>query len=194
MPIATDSTLDVVNWLMDHALNDNEYLQPAKLHRLLFLAQAYYAVANHGRKLMPATFVADELGPLEPNVYRVFENGRPYIEPVPLSAEVKHFLESIWRRFGHHSVGHLNKVLKSHPPYVKARERGLRAEITLDSMVQFYGSVGKEKPVKPDALRARVEAGDVYRPRVMRTHKGKPVNVNKWMPPTHSKKNDGRKE
>ena len=33
-----DSTFDVVFWFMDRALNDKEYLQPGKMHRLLYLA------------------------------------------------------------------------------------------------------------------------------------------------------------
>ena len=54
MSPAVDSTLDVVFWFIDRGMADREYLQPQKLHRLLYLAQAYFAIANYGRKLMPA--------------------------------------------------------------------------------------------------------------------------------------------
>ena len=56
---AVSSTFDVVVWFTDRALNDGEYLQPTKLHRLMYLAQGYFAVAYRGEKLMPATFVVD---------------------------------------------------------------------------------------------------------------------------------------
>ncbi len=188
MATMVESTFDVVNWLFDHALNDNEYLQPAKMQRLLFLAQAYWGVANHGQMLMPAVFVAGDLGPVEPNVDRVFESGRPYLETRALSRNTVHFLESLWRRFGHHSAEHLTRVLANHPPVRDALAKGKGTVIPFEAIQKFYGSVsrgeaqGDGTPVS--AANATLPVEDIYRPRVMRTQGGKPVNVNKWMPPS----------
>ncbi len=177
MPTAVESTFDVVAWFQDRALDDNEYLQPQKLHRLLYLAQAYYAVANYGRKLMPATFVADEQGPVEPDIFRAFAAARPYIEPAPLPERVEHFLDSIWRRFGAHSAEHLSRHLCGHAPYAGALERGPRAEIPLSEMREFYGRAA-------DPARAAPGVTNVMRARVMRSHTGRPVAVKQWMPPS----------
>lgn len=177
MPAAVDSTLDVVFWFIDRGMADREYLQPQKLHRLLFLAQAYYAVANYGRKLMPAVFVAEEAGPVEPTIYRLFEDGRPAVQPRRIPESVVHFLDSIWRRFGAHSTEHLSKVIRGHAPYRQALQKGLRAEITVEAMQQFYGGAATEG--RPDAPSVQ----QVMRPRVMRSHTGQPVAVTKWMPP-----------
>ena len=57
MPADVGSAFDVAFWFADMALHDNEYMQPQKLQRLLFIAQGYYTVAFAGRKLMPAVFV-----------------------------------------------------------------------------------------------------------------------------------------
>lgn len=157
-------------------MGDREYLQPQKLHRLLYLAQAYYAVANYGRKLMPATFVADEFGPIEPTIYRLYENGRPMVQPRPISEAVAHFLDSIWRRFGAHSTDHLSRQINTHPPYTAALRKAPREEITLEAMVDFYGAARQPAAGAPPVT-------DVIRPRVMRSQKG-PVNVTSWMPPT----------
>lgn len=175
MPAAVDSTLDVVFWFLDRALDDREYLQPQKLHRLLYLAQAYYAVANYGRKLVPAVFVADEMGPIEPTTFRIFENGRPQLQPRRVPEPVEHFLDSIWRRFGPHSTEHLTRLVCGHPPYAEALRKGMRAEITLESMRQFYGA--------PKEGRGAPSVQQVMRPRVMRSQSGQPVAVTKWMPP-----------
>ncbi|EKV30913.1 hypothetical protein C882_4250 [Caenispirillum salinarum AK4] len=187
--IAADSSFDVAFWMLDRALDDNEYLQPQKLHRLLYLAQAYFAVASRGRKLMPATFVADQMGPLEPTIYRAFENGRPDVETRRVPDDAKQLLDSVWRKFGAHSAEHLTKLTKNHAPYRDAiAANGPGEEITLKSMMDFYGRKGAADR-KPEA--GAGEAGepgaapaltDVLRPRVMRSHKGRPVNVHKWMP------------
>ncbi len=192
-PPLVDSTFDVANWFLDNALNEGEYLQPGKMHRLMFLAQAYYAVANNGQLLMPAVFVAEDQGPVEPNVYRAFENERPWISMVKMPEKATHFLDSIWRRFGQHSAGHLTNVIRKHPPYADAYKDEPRCVITLDSMVAFYGSIRPEKAPggaedKDGAARKAARVLDaapvesVVRPRVMRSHTGRPVNVMPWMP------------
>ena len=52
-PPAVDSSFEVAFWFLDRAIEDGEYLQPQKLHRLLYLAQAYFGVLQNGLKLMP---------------------------------------------------------------------------------------------------------------------------------------------
>ena len=74
---ATESSFDVAHWFVEYARGEDGYLQAQKLQRLLWLAQGEYARAYHGRKLMPTIFIAHELGPVEPNVYRAFELGHP---------------------------------------------------------------------------------------------------------------------
>lgn len=178
MAPAVYSSLVVALWFTDRALDDGEYIQPQKLHRLLYLSQAYFAVANRGRKLMPAVFVADEYGPIEPNVFHIFETGRPMIEPRRIPDNVVHFLDSIWRRFGAHSADHLTRVITAHPPFRDALAKGPRSEIPLAEMQVFYGNpTGQPRPDTP-------AVGEVLRPRVMRSQTGKPVEVRAWMPPS----------
>ncbi|MBN2751602.1 MAG: hypothetical protein JXQ84_02735 [Rhodospirillaceae bacterium] len=175
---AVPSTFDVVIWLMDRALNDGEYLQPAKLHRLLYLSQAYFAVAYAGTKLMPATFVAEENGPVEPDVWRVYASGRPYIESVPPAERVEHFLDSIWRRFGSHSADYLGNLVSAQPPFLEAFAQGPRSEITLSAMVKFYG-----RPRSPSVRGGSVPGvQDVLRPRTMVSASGQAVSVRRWNP------------
>lgn len=178
MQTAVPSTFDVVIWLMDRALNEGEYLQPVKLHRLLFLAQAYFAVAYGGGKLAPATFLAEENGPIEPDVWRVYASGRPYIENVPLPERVEHFLDSVWRRFGSYSADYLGDMVRDQPPFRDAFVQGPRHEIALDAMIAFYG-----RPRPSAAKSAAVPSADeILRPRTLVTAEGKPVNVRRWTP------------
>ena len=58
MTPAVRSTLDVVLWFLDRAASAGSHLSARRLQCLLFMAQARYARANDGRKLMPATFLA----------------------------------------------------------------------------------------------------------------------------------------
>jgi uncharacterized phage-associated protein len=170
----TETAIDVAFWFSDHALNQNEYLQPQKLQRLLFLAQAYYAVAYEGRTLMPAVFVADDMGPIEPNVYKIFSKGRPDIDPdLFLPMEVEEFLDAVWRRFGHHSAEHLTRLTKRTKAYQSAFKKGRRTEISLDAMrLSFVRSA--ETP----------DVDNVVKPKMMRSQDGKAVEVKSWVPGT----------
>ncbi len=172
MPADLDSAFDVAFWFADQALDSNEYLQPQKLHRLLFLAQAYYAVAFEGRKLMPAVFVADDLGPLEPNVFRAFSRGRPDVDiELFMPPEIDAFLRGIWNRFGSQSADRLTRLTKRSAAYQKAFKRGKRAEIPLDQMRLSY---------------TRDEGGPavtrVVPPKVLITQSGRAVKIKSWVP------------
>ncbi len=179
-PPVCDSPFDVAFWLIHRASADNEYLQPQKLQRLLYLAQAYYGVASRGQKLMPCVFVTTSLGPVEPATWRSFEHGSPDVNFQPIPATQKHFLDSLWRRFGAHSVDYLTKATVNHPPYFEALKVGKRAEISFESMIAYYG----RNPSAADSGDRIAAPGleNVMRPQVMRSHKGKPVSVRQWTP------------
>jgi uncharacterized phage-associated protein len=198
---AVESGFEVAFWFMERALSDGEHLQPQKLQRLMFLAQAYFAVAYGGLKLMPATFVAAEEGPIEPTLYRAFARGKPAVDLTPIEETAVHMLDSIWRQFGALSTDKLTKLVKRHPPYIDAYEEAPNSEIPLAAMAAFYGDQGlvrrKTAEPSPAELRARQAKGGfdapfaddtplsvdkVLRPKVLRNHDGKPVSVKRWAP------------
>jgi len=172
MPAAVKTAFDVAFYFADMALKDNEYLQPQKLQRLLFISQAYYSVAFNGHKLMPAVFIADEMGPIEPNIYTAFSKGRPDVDAdLFLPQEVQSFLDNIWRRFGHYSAERLTKMTKETTAYKHAIMRGYRAEIPLDAMRVSF--VRAEQTPSVDRI---------VKPKVMRTQSGRAVTVKAWVP------------
>ncbi len=172
MPAAVYSTFDIVLWFNDVALDRNEYLQPQKLHRLLYLSQAYFAVAYGGRKLMPAVFVADEMGPIEPNIYTAYAKAAPNIEPeLFLPEDVEAFITGIWRRFGNQSADSLTRLCRDTIAYKQALRRGDRAEISHEAMQLSF--------IRADRAPA---LDQVIKPKVMRSQSGRPVTVKAWVP------------
>ena len=167
-----ENAFDIAFWFSDTALNENEYLQPQKLQRLLFIAQANYSVAFNGNVLMPAFFVADENGPLEPNIYMAFSRGRPEIDAhLFLPHEVENFLDDIWRQFGQYSTDQLNKITKGTSAYREAFKKGHRSIITLDAM---RNSFSRSQNV------SKIEKNEV--PKILKTQSGRPVAVKTWVP------------
>ena len=172
MPAAAKSAFDIAFKFADKALGKNEYLQPQKLQRLMFLAQCAYAVRHRGRRLMPAVFVADDLGPIEPNIHLAFSRGRPDIDVDPrLPEDAQAVLDDVWNRFGHCSTEHLTRITKDTLAYRLARQRGDGGEIDPDMM--RLSLVGDD--AKPATL-------PTARPKIMRTQTGRPVSVNAWTP------------
>ena len=171
MPADLNNAFDVSIFFDDMAVKEGTYLSPQKLHRLLFLSQAYYSVA-FDRKLMPAIFIADELGPVEPNVYLAFSKGRLEVNAdLFLPFEAQSFLESIWQRFGAYSVERLGKITNETSAYKNARKRGDRAEITLVEMKKSFEKA--EEAPNVDLL---------VKPKMMRTQSGRAVHVQSWVP------------
>ena len=172
MRAAVNSVFEVAFWFADKALDENEYLQPQKLQYLLFLSQAYYAVAHDGKRLIPAIFVAEELGPIEPSVHVAFAQGRPAFEVnMFLPDDVQHVLDSIWARFGHHSSEFLAKLCKQSKAYQFARKRGVRSEIPLKAIQRAFTRASDSPALD-----------QVVRPKWARSATGKPVTVKSWNP------------
>lgn len=172
MSTDVDSAFDIAFWFMDMAERSCERMQPQKLQRLLFLSQAYYGVAFEGRKLMPAVFVADERGPLEPNIYIAFSRGRPKLDvDVFLPFEIENFLDALWRRFGNYTADRLTRMTKETVAYRQAHKKGRRVEITFEAMRLSF-TRGAEVPALEQ----------VVKPKVMRTQSGRPVAVKAWDP------------
>ena len=181
---AVESCFEVAFWLLDRATNDSEYLQPQKMHRMMFLSHAYYGVLQRSAKLMPATFIAVAEGPIEPTIFRAFSRGRPNVEVASINEVSHHVLDSVWRQFGAQSVDHLNKLIRAHSPYADAFAAGPGTEIPFEAMVEFYGSGDlSQRQSKTEATQLSAPAASrVARPKVMRNHAGKPVSVNSWAP------------
>ncbi len=160
MTFATQSAFDVALWFLDRARAEDSYLPPQKLHRLLFLSQTYYAVERDGAKLMPSVFAAELQGPVEPNMVRAFEHGRPNVVPGELSTDADEFLYGIWRRYGHLNVDHLNQLVASVSGFDQMLAAGEGEEIPMKTICQTL----KGKKTK----------------RLGHTHNGKPIQ--RWIP------------
>ena len=159
---AVESVLDVANWFQGRARYENEHLQAQKLQRLMFVAHGQYALQFAGRKLMPATFVAYEVGPMEPNIMRFFEFGSPNISTQDLPVEVEEFLERVWSKFGHYSADKLGELARAHPAYKAAIQHGHGEEIPYTSFAKGVG-------------------GEQKQPETLKTADGRVVT--RWMPP-----------
>ena len=158
---AVESTVDVAVWFLDRARLDDDYLQAQKLQRLMYIAFGLYGAKFYQRKLMPATFVAHELGPVEPNIFRLFEAGRPKLDEAKLPAEIVDFLEGIWRRFKAHPIERLTQIVTQQTVYQEAMKKGEWEELAFMDIVAAFQK--KCEPAEP-----------------VRTVDGK--RVQKWMP------------
>jgi hypothetical protein len=136
---AVRSTLDVALWLMARADSAGERLQPQKLQRLLYLAQAHYAGAHEGAKLMPAVFLATELGPLEPNIFYLLQGGEPKMVYADPSGAVEEFLMGLWDRYGPRPAEDLLTTIAADGAYALALKAGRNTEITPEIVSAGYG-------------------------------------------------------
>ena len=142
---AVRSTIDVAMWLLYRADSAGERLQPQKLQRLLYLAQAHFAGEHDGAKLMPATFIASEVGPIEPNVYHLFEHGAPSLPLAALGAPSEEYLMGIWDRYGRKNAQELGDLARADGAYALAFNSGCDTEITAEMLAAAYGGKRTKK-------------------------------------------------
>ena len=164
---AAKTSFDIADWYMERARAENTHLQPRKLHCLLFLAQGHFAAAYEGRRLMPSVFVIDHAGPMDPNIYRAYENGRPEVTKSGLDQATEVFLDAIWRQYGGSDTGVLNDIVSEFGAEEPAVRSADGAEIDIDAMCRMFA---KHVPAEPTG------------PQVAHTPAGRPVVVEKWVP------------
>lgn len=178
MPSAIRSALDVAFWFEARAERGGLRLAPVKLQALLYLAQASYAAAKDGRRLMPSVFVAGPVGPVEPNLYVILELGLPKIVPAMPSREVEACLAHVWRRFGRLSAADLSRLIAADRHAVGKAVKN--REISLDEMAAAYRRMLGVGAVPADEPRpARSEPAPAEQP-VGITADGRMVT--KWRP------------
>ncbi|QDO98739.1 hypothetical protein FNB15_16290 [Ferrovibrio terrae] len=129
---ATRSGIDVSFWLLEQAATERIAMSLPKLRWLLYLAQAHYAIARDGAKLMPATFLVGDDGPIEPTLDLVFQAGIENPWSPALSETAAAFLEGFWKRFGALPAIALHKLVIGDPAWRKAQENGPGSEIAVD--------------------------------------------------------------
>jgi uncharacterized phage-associated protein len=168
---AAPTSFDIAIWFLDRARADDTYLQPRMLQCLLFLAQAHFAAAHEGRPLMPAFFVVDDSGPLEPNVHRTLQNGRPEMEASPLDTEIVKFLGAVWNRYKNADALRLDQLIARRGANEEAIRNRDQSQVTLLAMQRMFS-----------ADRGGNSQNGTVGPTLAETASGRKVTITKWTP------------
>lgn len=135
---ALKSTIAAVGWFRFAAEQDGVRLQPRKLQLLLYMAQGLYAAANDGRALVPSRFVAGSLGPCDPNLYPVLEQGGEPDRPKEIDGRAEACLKLIYRKFARSPVEQLDAFVETDGIFSDVRQAAPDAEIPLEMMADAY--------------------------------------------------------
>lgn len=144
---AVRSSLDVALWFTARAEGASTALSARKLQQLMYLAQALYVGRSGGTKLMPATFLASEQGPVEPTVLVALDAGLSVTPQPMVSKAARAVLEIVWHEYGAQSAVQLGRLIAADGLWRATLERGANSEITTDAMRRAYA------PARPAAER-----------------------------------------
>ncbi len=146
-PPASRSTLDVAWWFQARCESAGETLSPRRIHYLLYLTQAHFVAEHRGQKIMPATFLATELGPVEPNIHQLFEGGRFVLEANDPPRAVEDYLIEIWNRFGKKTVKQLEALVERDGAWRPVFQKGALLEIPAELLYRAYGGGADAVPL-----------------------------------------------
>jgi len=135
---AIRSTFDIISWLEARSAQAEINLSAASLMKLLYLGQALYASDNKAAKLMPATFLATDVGPIVPDVFLAMEYGVAVSDPVEPAPAVEEVLIAVWDSYASLSGTELDAILGADIAVKAAKERGRNSEILIEDMASAY--------------------------------------------------------
>lgn len=138
LPPAVPTALEVALWFEERA--GPQPLPRRKLHCLLYLAQAYFAAAQGGRRLMPAAFLAEAEGPVEPGVALTLECGLA-CRPVPrIPPRIEAVLAALWQQYGPVPGAGLARLIAADGVWRACREANPGGLIPLIRLHEAYGA------------------------------------------------------
>jgi uncharacterized phage-associated protein len=146
---AVRSSLDVALWLSQRAEAANSTLSARKLQQLMYLAQALYVGRSGGAKLMPATFLASEQGPVEPTVLIALDAGLAVTPQPMVSKAARAVLEVVWHEYGAQSSVQLGRLIAADSLWRATFERGANSEITPEAMRRAYAPARPAEQMAP---------------------------------------------
>ena len=178
-PPAARSTLDIALWFQARSESAGDTLSQRKLHLLLYVAQAHYAVEHDGQKLMPAVFLALDAGPLEPNIFQLFASGRCSLTGNDPSFAMETYLHEIWARYGRKTGEQILAIVARDGVWKAVLGRGPRLEIPHEALFRGYGGGGKAIPMEERQTEGAPAEG-VAKPKEYWTLDGR--RAQKWVP------------
>jgi len=134
---AIRSTFDIVAWFKSRATADETVLMPSALIKMLYLSQAIYAAENEGVKMMPATFLATDVGPIEPDLFLSLD----YVtidDPVAPADNVEDVLLAVWDLLMKEEEEGLDRLINDDSALKAAKERARNSEVLVDEMAGAY--------------------------------------------------------
>jgi len=135
---AIRSTFDIISWLDNQCQQTGTVLPPSILMKLLYLAQALYAADNKKAKLMPATFLATDVGPIEPDLFLALEAGVKIADAVSPSPAVEETLTAVWEAYSNLDDTQFDAVFDADVALKTAKARGRNCEILVGEMAGAY--------------------------------------------------------
>lgn len=146
---AVRSALDVALWFTARAEAASTPLGARKLQQLMYLAQAVYVGRSGGAKLMPATFLASEQGPVEPTVLVALNAGLAVTPQPMVSKAARAVLEIVWREYGAQSTVQLGRLIAADGLWRATLERGANSEIAAEAMRRAYAPARPAERMAP---------------------------------------------
>lgn len=128
-----------------------------RIHYLLYLTQAHYVAEHRGQKIMPATFLATQVGPVEPNIHQLLAGGRFVLEANDLPRVVEDYLIEIWNRFGGKALKRLEELVERDGAWRPVFRKGALLEIPAELLFRAYGRGADAVPLdrRPSAGKIR---------------------------------------
>ena len=133
----TYNAIEVAQWLLAEAQNQNLTITPMQLQKILYYCQGEY-IGMTGHPLFFDDIEAWEHGPVTPSVYREYRAyGRDPITPTPckIPEDLEGFIRHCIREKGSLSAYQLRKATHNESPYMTTR---LNHVITIDKLKEFF--------------------------------------------------------
>ena len=137
VPIVRTS-LDIASWFLIRGSSAGKEITHKKLQFLIYLAYGNYFKEQFDSKLIPATFILSKIGPLEPNIFQLFNKVNLANLGNEIPENIEKFLLNIWKKYDNFENNELEVVIYKNKVWDQISLQPIGSEISDELIIKSF--------------------------------------------------------
>ena len=132
------TSLDIASWLLSRGQSAGIEITHRKLQYLMYLVYGNYFIEEFNCKLFPSIFVLSKIGPLEPNIFQLFN--KINIEKIgnSIPVNIESYLLNFWKKYEINDADSLEKIIINNEVWKEILLQPIGSEISENLIIKSF--------------------------------------------------------
>ncbi|MBL41256.1 MAG: hypothetical protein CMM49_01195 [Rhodospirillaceae bacterium] len=134
------TSIDIASWLITRGQSAGKEITHRRLQYLIYLFFGNYFNIEFQSKLFPSTFVLSKIGPLEPNIYLLYNKINLEEIGSSIPENIEDYLLKVWKKYEIYDVESLEKIIIENSIWKEILLQPIGSEISENLIIKSFVS------------------------------------------------------